>query len=491
MDNMMRGDLLYISFVAAGLADSPDILAGNMAERKPNVVIILADDLGYGELGCYGNTFNETPVLDSLAKRGVMFTNAYASAPISSPSRAGLLSGCCPLRAGITDYIKPGSSINLDPAGFTMLPEILRGNGYHTGIIGKLHLSGHKANGAPVERKPADYGFEEALMVEETSIGNGSYFYPWHHLRSVTGEKNEFLVDRMNREAVGFIERNAHRPFFLFLSHYAVHNMLHGRPELVDHFRGKPGCGHSAPSKGNPENDPYAKWPADYMAKPCNPHLAAQLKVIDEGVGMIVGKLKELGIDKNTLVIFTSDNGGPVSVTVNGPLRGGKGSLYEGGTREPLIIYQPGRICGGRISELPTTNCDFYPTLCQLTGTPLPEEADLDGVSIAGELLGTGECSRGHPLFWYYRLQGRKTGGRWSSSVRAGDWKLIEFHDNGTRELYNLREDPGETRNRAEAFPEIADRLARQLADWRKGAESGSCSRVRIGAVRLLDGAAP
>ncbi len=468
----MRSDLFYISLAAVGLVDSSTIRAGNTAEKKPNVIIVLADDLGYAELGCYGNTFNETPVLDSLAKCGVMFTNAYASAPISSPSRAGLLSGQCPLRAGITDYIKPGSSINLNPATFTALPEMLRGNGYHTGIIGKLHLSGHKANGAPIERKPADYGFEEALMVEETSIGNGSYFYPWHHLKSVTGEKNEFLVDRMNHEAVDFIERNSRRPFFLLLSHYAVHNMLHGEPERVDYFRSKPECSHSAPSKGNPENDPYKKWPADYMAKPHNPHLAAQLKVIDEGVGMIVRKLKELGIDENTLVIFTSDNGGPVSVTDNGPLRGGKGSLYEGGTREPLIIYQPGRICGGRISELPTTNCDFYPTLCQLTGTPLPGGMELDGVSIVDELLGTGECNRERPLFWYYRLQGRKTGGRWSSSVRAGDWKLIEFHDKGTRELYNLREDPGETHNRADAVPELADKLARQLADWRKSAKS-------------------
>ena len=148
--------------------------------------------------------------------------------------------------------------------------------------------------------------------------------------------------------------------------------MVHGQPELVDYFRSKPGCSHSAPSKNNPENDPYKKWPADYLAKPHNPHLAAQLKVIDDGVGMIVEKLKELGIADNTIVIFTSDNGGSPQVTDNGPLRGGKGTLYEGGTREPMIVWQPGRICGGRVSELPTNNYDFYPTLCQLTGTPLP-----------------------------------------------------------------------------------------------------------------------
>lgn len=272
------------------------------------------------------------------------------------------------------------------------------------------------------------------ILSAEESIGNGSYFYPWHHLKSVTeAEEHEFIVERMNREALGFIERNSDRPFFLYLSHYAVHTMVHGQPELVDYFRSKPGCSHSAPSKNNPENDPYKKWPADYLAKPHNPHLAAQLKVIDDGVGMIVEKLKELGIADNTIVIFTSDNGGSPQVTDNGPLRGGKGTLYEGGTREPMIVWQPGRICGGRVSELPTNNYDFYPTLCQLTGTPLPEGFEPDGASITDELLGTGKCDAERPLYWYFKIQGRKNGGRWCSSVRAGDWKLIEFHDTGER----------------------------------------------------------
>lgn len=305
--------------------------------------------------------------------------------------------------------LKPNSPIHLDPSR-AALPEALRRNGYRTGIIGKWHLSGYRANGAPVERYPDEYGFEEVILSAEESIGNGSYFYPWHHLKSVTeAEEHEFIVERMNREALGFIERNSDRPFFLYLSHYAVHTMVHGQPELVDYFRSKPGCSHSAPSKNNPENDPYKKWPADYLAKPHNPHLAAQLKVIDDGVGMIVEKLKELGIADNTIVIFTSDNGGSPQVTDNGPLRGGKGTLYEGGTREPMIVWQPGRICGGRVSELPTNNYDFYPTLCQLTGTPLPEGFEPDGASIADELLGTGKCDAERPLYWYFKIQGRKT----------------------------------------------------------------------------------
>lgn len=470
MQNNMKRKFVSLTLAAAGAAAAVGCNAREEAPRRPNIVFIFADDLGWAELGCYGNTFNETPALDSLARCGVLFTDAYASAPISSPSRAGLISGLYPLRCGITDYIKPNSPIHLNPA-LPTLPEALRRNGYHTGIIGKWHLSGYLANGAPVEMRPEKYGFDEVLLSAEESIGNGSYFYPWHYLKSVgpeSAEEHEFIVDRMNREALRFIERNRERPFFLYLSHYAVHTMVHGQPDRVDYFRSKPGCSHSAPSKNNPENDPYRKWPADYLAKPHNPHLAAQLKVVDEGVGMILAKLRELGIAEHTIVVFTSDNGGSRQVTDNGVLRGGKGTLYEGGTREPLIVCQPGRICGGRVSSLPTGNCDFYPTLCELTATPLPEGFEPDGESIARELLGRGGCDAERPLFWYFRIQDRKGGGRWSSAVRSGDWKLIEFHDNGSRELYNLREDPGETRNLLDEAPDRAAQLAALLADWRR-----------------------
>lgn len=467
----MNRPFIYLSLAAAGVAGATECRAESKAPKHPNIIFIFADDLGWAELGCYGNTFNETPALDSMARCGVRFTDAYASAPISSPSRAGLISGRYPLRAGITDYIKPASSLHLDPR-WPALPEALRRNGYHTGIIGKWHLSGYRANGAPIEMGPAEYGFEEVLLSAEESIGNGSYFYPWHHLKSIgpdAAREHEFIVERMNSEAVRFIERNRDRPFFLYLSHYAVHTMVHGQPELVDHFRSKPQCSHSAPSKNNPGNDPYKKWPADYLAKPHNPHLAAQLKVVDDGVGAILQKLRELGIAENTIVIFTSDNGGSPQVTDNGLLRGGKGSLYEGGTREPMIVYQPERICGGRVSELPTSNYDFYPTICELTGTPLPPSFEPDGVSIARELLG-GKCDSERPLYWYFRIQDRKSGGPWCSSIRMGDWKLIEFHDTDQSELYNLRLDPGETRNRIDEAPARAKRLAKRLAEWRRDA---------------------
>ncbi|MCM1502689.1 MAG: sulfatase-like hydrolase/transferase [Bacteroidales bacterium] len=436
---------------------------------RPNIIFIFADDLGGKELGCCGNVFNETPVLDSMANLGVSFCNGYASAPISSPSRAGLLSGQYPARNGIMDFIKPKSLIHLDTSLVT-LPKVLSSNGYHTCIIGKLHLSGYIDNGAPLQCRPEDYGFDEVIMTADRSIGNGTYFYPYDHIDGLDLEprlegEREFLVDRMNLEAVDFIDRNTDRPFFLYLSHYAVHSLVHGEPGLVDHFRSKPGCGHSAPSKQNPENDPYKKWPADYKANYNNPHQAAQLKVMDEGVGMIVDRLEKLGMLENTIIIFTSDNGGSNAVTDNGILRDGKGSLYEGGIREPVIVWQKGRIEGGKILETPMFNCDFYPTICELTGTPLPENYVLDGVSLVRPLTG-GKEIHGRPLFWHFNTQERKTGGRNSSSVLLDDWKLVRFHDTGVDELYNIRKDEGETINLIDVEKRQARKLIKLLDEW-------------------------
>lgn len=458
-----RGAVVAIASIvlsAAGYTGQP---------QHPNVIFVLADDLGYAELGCYGNNFNETPVLDRLAQSGVRFTDAYASGPICSPSRAGFISGLYPARVGITDYIKPNSAVRLDPAASVPLAEALRRNGYRTAIIGKWHLSGYVANGAPAEIRPDKYGFDEVILSAEESIGNGSYFYPWHHLKSITpdqAEPNESLIDRMNREALRFIERNQARPFFLYLSHYAVHTMVHGQPEVVDYFRSKPACNHSAPSKNNPRNDPHKKWPADYLARPNNPHLAAQLKAVDQGLGLIWARLKELGLVENTVIFFTSDNGGSLQVTDNGPLRGGKGTLYEGGTRVPLIVYQAGRICGGKVMSLPTSNYDLYPTICGLTATSIPATMTPDGRSILTELLG-GRWDHDRPHYWYFRLQDRATGGRWCSSMREGDWKLIEFHDTGEQELYNLGKDLGEEHNLLGEYRQKAQQLAGKLAAWR------------------------
>jgi arylsulfatase A len=323
--------------------------------RRPNIIFILADDLGYSELGCYGNTFNETPHLDRLAEEGVLFTQSYAAGPLCSPYRAALMTGQYPARTGITDYLLPNSELFLD-TNLVTLAKALKQNGYHTGMTGKWHLSGYASRGASVEVLPGKHGFDKVMSSEITGIAACSFFYPYHFnttLEKKLDTEHEFLVDRMNLEAIEFIEENHDKPFFLYVSHYAVHIMLHGKPDLVDHFRSKPESGSSSAADRNPLNDPYTKWPADYLANSNNPHLAAQLWSIDEGVGMIREKLRELGIEEHTILIFTSDNGGERRVTTNSPLREGKATLYEGGIRVPFIAYQPGKIAGGLVIDTP------------------------------------------------------------------------------------------------------------------------------------------
>lgn len=454
-----------LSFAGVGCNSPKD------SESKPNVIFILADDLGYSELGCYGNTFNETPNIDKLATQGVRFTNAYAAAPVCSPYRAALMTGQYPARLGITDYLRPEAAQFLDTT-LVNLPEAFKKNGYHTGIIGKWHLSGYKSAKAIVEVLPDKQGFDEVISSEIAGIGNGSYFYPYHFnpemKKKLTTEK-EFIADRMNQEAIEFIEKNHKEPFFLYLSHYVVHTMLQGKPDLVEHFRSKPNSGKSSPSKNNPEDDPYKKWPSDYMAQKNNPHLAAQLKVIDDGVGMIRNKLKELGIADNTIIVFTSDNGGETRVTDNTPLRGGKSMLYEGGIREPLIIFKAGQIEGGRTIGIQTANYDFYPTLCELTGTEVPKSQQMDGISIAPVLLGKTNVSYSRTFYWHYPLDiPHFLGGRSAGCIRDGKWKLIEFFETGKQELYDLDSDVGEQTDLAGAHPEIVNELQQKLSDWRK-----------------------
>lgn len=441
-------------------------------DKKPNIIFILVDDLGYSELGCYGNQFNETPNLDRLASQGVRFTQAYSAAPVSSPSRTAIMTGQHPARTGITDYLRPDSRKFLDTSYIT-LPEILKSNGYHTGIIGKWHLTGYISNNAPWEILPDKHGFDEIFTSETSGIGDGTYFYPYHFnpgLEKKLPEEKEFLVDRMNFEALQFIEKNCKKPFFLYLSHYAVHTMLHGKPETVDYFRGKANCGSSSPSKNNPRNDPYTKWPSDYFAPKNNPHLAAQLKDIDTGVGMICRKLKELGIENNTIIIFTSDNGGESRVTDNSPLRAGKSTLYEGGIRVPLIIYQPERITGGRVINEITVNYDFYPTICELSGTELPKSQIIDGTSLVQILYGKKDKSKSPRVFyWHYPLEKKHfLGGRSSGAIRDVDWKLIEFYDTGEIELYNIKEDIDESENLLYKYPDKVKELHKKLIDWRK-----------------------
>ncbi|MES3018497.1 MAG: sulfatase [Bacteroidota bacterium] len=438
------------------------------SQTRLNVIYILADDLGYSELGCYGNTFNETPNLDELAKEGVKFNRFYAAAPVCSPYRAALMTGKYPARLGITDYLRPNAPDHLALSETTMA-EMFQDNGYRTGIVGKWHLSGYVKAGATEETLPEKHGFDEVAVSENEGIAEGWYFHPYlfnKDIRKKSTDDREYITDRQNIEALEFIDRNKDKPFFLYLSHYAVHTTVHGKPDLVDHFRKKKGAGVSPYTKNNPENDLFKRWPADSKAKINNPHLAAQLFVVDEGIGMIRAKLKELGLDNNTLIVFTSDNGGETTITTNSPLKGGKSMLYEGGVTEPCIVWGP-KLFKPAVVNQPAVNLDFYPTFMDLIKAK-PNTQKLDGISLTKVLKGNTKTPPRN-FYWHYPLNAPHfLGGRSAGSIISGDWKLIEFFDNKSVELYNLKKDISETNNLAAENPEKVNEMSAGLAKWRK-----------------------
>jgi len=437
--------------IACFAVSGPLAKAKSSAGKKPNIIFILADDLGWAEPGCYGNTFNETPNLDALAKQGMRFSDAYAAAPVCSPYRAALMTGQCPARVGITDYLRPNDKKHLSTK-YVTIAEVLKNTGYATGIIGKWHLTGY-ANHGTEEFPPAMHGFDETIVSENRGIGGGSYFYPYHFNREIQRRLSgrEYLVDRCNLEAVEFIERHKDSTFFLYLSHYAVHTRLNGKPEYVAEFIKKPGSGKGPMSSRN------------------NPHLAAQLKSIDEGVGMIVRKLDELGLGDETVLIFTGDNGGEDRVTRNTPFRAGKSTLYEGGIRVPLIVRYPKIVPAGTVCRTPTSNIDFYPTLCHLASAGPDPKQHIDGVSLVPVLKDPKAPLKRDTLYWHYPLdKPHFLGGRSSGAVRKGDWKLIEYFDTGQKELYNLANNISEKNNLADRYPEKVAELQELLKAWRK-----------------------
>jgi arylsulfatase A len=438
------------TLAAQGCASISELITGKASEDKPNIIFILNDDLGWAELGCYGNKFNETPNLDKLASGGMRFTEAYAAAPVCSPYRAALMTGQYPARVGITDYLRPNDAKHLS-TDYVTIAEMLKRAGYATGIIGKWHLTGYAHHGAK-EIGPDLHGFDEVIVSENRGIGGGSYFHPYHFNQEIKKRLpgREYLVDRCNLEAVEFIERHKNGPFFLYLSHYAVHTRLQGKDELVAKYEKKPGAG-----KGN-------------KARRNNPHLAAQLESIDEGVGMIMDKLDELSLTNNTVLIFTGDNGGEDRVTSNAPLRAGKSTLYEGGIREPLLIRWPEVVKAKSVCNTPTCNIDFYPTFLQVIGRKVSRGQHIDGISIL-PLLKNPKAALGRDTFyWHYPLEKPHfLGGHSAGAIRQGNFKLIEFFDTAQVELYNLADEISEEHNLAAELPKKVSELQKRLAKWR------------------------
>ncbi len=423
-------------------------------KRPLNFIFILVDDLGWTDLGCYGSAFYETPNIDTLARQGMKFKNAYVAAPVCSPSRASILTSKYPARLHLTDWIPgrkqwptakllvPQFNQQLDLEEL-IIPQALKPAGYVSASIGKWHLGDEPFY-------PEKHGFN--LNIAGTRRGSPvSYFGPFDLPGLQTGQKGEYLTDRLNQEALKFIVENRERPFFLYLAHFTVHIPLQAKEELIAKYQRKsvtPGQGHH------------------------NPIYAAMIESLDQGVGEIMKKLDELNIAERTVVFLTSDNGGLLyegnrkeAVTSNRPLRAGKGHLYEGGIREPLIVRWPAVVRPGTICDVPVTSTDYFPTILEMAGIARDPSQVFDGVSIVALLRQT-EGSASRALYWHYPHYSNQ-GGAPSSAVREGPYKLIEFFEDGRLELYNLEKDVGERDDLAAREPTKAAELHQKLKQWR------------------------
>ncbi len=449
------------------------LLAGALAvtapasARPPNFVFILMDDLGWADIGANGSSFYPTPHIDSLARDGVRFTDAYAAAPVCSPTRAAILTGRYPARLHLTDWLsgrpdRPDQKLARPlieqalPLRELTLAEALKPAGYVSGHIGKWHLGGEGFG-------PLEQGFASNVAGDHTGTPL-SYFAPFQRDgRFMPGLESapagEYLTDRLTTEAERFIEANRDRPFFLYLAHYAVHIPLQTRAELI--------AKHRARTPTGPQT---------------NVVYAAMIESMDDSVGRVLKKLDELGLATNTVVIFTSDNGGLATregpntpATSNVPLRNGKGYLQEGGIRVPLLVRWPGTATA-RVVDVPVTSVDFFPTLIELAG--LPSSDRVDGVSLAPLLKGQGSPAR-PAIYWHYphyanqaRSPGAPAGGGPGAAMRAGDWKLIQHFESGRHELYYLKEDVGEANNLADTMPDRVVELGRQLHAWQNSVKA-------------------
>ncbi|HPA18557.1 MAG TPA: sulfatase [Verrucomicrobiae bacterium] len=458
--------------LAAALLAAPAVLSVGATPvstpTRPNIVFILADDLGWADLPMYGNRFNEAPNLTRLAEEGIRFTDAYAAAPVCSPTRASIMSGQYPARVGVFEWIPghwrpyekvtvPSNRTQYLPTEVVTIAEALKAAGYATAFFGKWHLGYQK------DHHPSRQGFDEA------NVAQGYYNVRFDPPRNDSADK--IMAERLADFGIDFIDRNKARPFFLFLSHWDVHVQFDAEQVRIDKFLKKSAV-------------------AGY---PCHAIYAAMIEQLDHSVGRVVDKLDALGLRDNTLVVFFSDNGGQISndrypgvqeakmpvavpsrqgiyrgkplayiATSNAPLRGEKGMLYEGGIREPLIMNWPGRIKPGNLCQTPVTSVDFYPTFLELADAKKPEGQVLDGKSILPEML-NGQGAPDRALYWHYPVYHHHVP---AAAIRKEAWKLVQNLVSGDLELYQLTTDIGETTDLSGVFPEKANELHGLLKQW-------------------------
>ncbi len=422
------------------------------ASDKPNVIYINVDDLGWADVGYQGNTYYETPNIDKLSTQGMVFSNAYAAAANCAPSRASALTGQATPRHGVYTGEKSdrgkSSTRKLIPTENTLhirsnnatLGNLLQSVGYITATIGKWHVS----------ENPLKHGFDINIGgSHEGGPYQGGYRSPYEYPNLVSKNEGEYLTDRLTDEAIGFITKYKDTPFFLYLPYFTVHAPIQGKASKVAHFKNK---------KGNDSHN--------------NPKYAAMISSLDDNIGKLMSAVDKLKLTNNTIVIFTSDNGGVYNVSKQTPLRAGKGSYYEGGIREPLIIRWTSKVTPGKC-DTPVSHLDFFPTLAEITGTTNVGKV-LDGVSIT-PLLNKGRIED-RALYWHFPiyLQGGNKDSqdpifrtRPGSAIRHGDWKLIQYFENNDVELYNIKYDPSEQNNLTDSYASKTEELLQELDAWR------------------------
>lgn len=451
LPSIHRRDFLRASLGAAAWTAAyslPSLAAGPGRKPPLNFVFFLVDDLGWDDVACFGSRYYETPNIDRLARQGMRFTNAYAACPVCSPTRASILTGKYPARLHLTDWI-PGHRApyaKLRPPQWTQhlpldevtLAEAFRDAGRHSLFLGKWHLGGP-------QYFPDNQGFEVNLGGCSWGQPKRGYFSPYHIPTLDNGSKGEYLTDRLTDESLRLLKENRTRPFVLYLAHYAVHAPIQAKKEITARYRKKKPVGGQK-----------------------NPTYAAMIDSVDQSMGKLLNKLDELGIADHTAVIFMSDNGGLIPVTSNAPLRDGKGTPYEGGIREPMIIKWPGVTRPGSVCDVPVISNDFYPTMLEMAGLPLRPKQHCDGVSLVPLLKG-GKALPRQDLYWHYPHYHRSPP---FGAVRRGSWKLIEFYEDDRCELYNLAEDVGEQHNVADARPEKVRELRTALHQWRRAVDA-------------------
>ena len=487
--------LVTVALVASSRADE---------NRPPNVVFFLVDDLGWSDIGCYGSSFYETPAIDQLAKEGMLFDNAYATCHVCSPSRASILTGKYPARTNLTEWLggRPereyeklhhGEKLTALPDAEQTLAETLHEHGYATANYGKAHLN----------KDPTTYGFDEAITGWVRS-----YHHPFSpvYTKSLPSQEGDYFTDKLTDAAIDFIERNKDKPFFVHLEHFSVHDPIQGRKDLVQKYQKKLA---TMPKQQGPDFilEPNPDGPAIspeklkalekndnvethqngrvwwVKQKQDNVEFAGMIEATDESLRRIRAKLNELGLAENTIVVFTGDNGGMSAsnqyrginhpretlnsrfASSNLPLRGAKGWNYEGGIRVPLIVHWPGKVRANSKSHAIVTGTDYYPTLLEMLGLPALPDQHVDGRSFVPALKEQ-QYDRG-PIYWHFPHYSNHGYQSPNGAIRFGQYKLIEYYENGTVQLFDLANDIGEQTDLAASQPRVTEKLKKMLHDWR------------------------